>query len=176
MVEIKPFIEHDKIISKVKELASEIASDNEGELHLVTVLKGAKTFADDLIMEILKLKKLKIKNDTITLRSYDATASSGEVKVVKDLDEDIEGKDVIIVEDIVDTGLTSYFLKNYLLKEKKAASVKLAALLDKPSRRKVDIEINYKGFEVPEKFIVGYGLDFNGKYRDLNYMGVLNEN
>ena len=178
MKKIEVLIEHEKIIGKVKELAKKIVDEykDREELYFVTVLIGAKTFADDLIKEILKLKEFRINNNFVRLSSYGSgTESSGQVKVVKDIENNFKDKDLIIIEDIVDTGLTLNFLKNHLLKERKAHSVEVAALLDKPLRRKVDVKIDYLGFTVPGKFIVGYGIDFNEQYRELDYIGVLVE-
>ncbi len=169
------FIRKEKIISKVKELAARIVKDNIDKdiLHLVIVLTGAKTFAADLAREIRKLHPFSIKEHYVKLSSYSGERSTGSIKVKKDIGN-IRGYDVIIVEDIVDTGLTLSFLRKHLL-DKGARSVKIASFLDKPSRRRFPVKIDYAGFTVPDKFIVGYGLDYNEKYRELRYIGVLVE-
>lgn len=176
MQNIPVFIKKEKINKLVKKLAEEIVKNNKDkqELNLITVLIGAKTFAQDLIKEILSIKEFRINNYEVRLSSYKDSKSTGKINIVKDV-EYVENKELIIIEDIVDTGLTLSFFKKYLLEEKKADSVKICSLLSKPSRRKADIDIDYLGAEVPDKFIVGYGLDYNQKYRELPYIGVLNE-
>lgn len=154
----------------VKRIAEEINRDYEGkEIYAIGILKGAMIFYADLVREI----NVPVAFDFMAASSYGKnTTSSGEVKILKDLDFSIEGKHVIIVEDIVDSGLTlSYLLKN--MESRKPASVKLCALLNKPERREVDVNVDYVGFEVPNEFLVGYGLDYAGKYRNLPYIGIL---
>lgn len=157
---------------RIKELGNKIAKDNEGkDLIMVCVLKGAAMFFSDLIKEV----NMPMMIDFISVSSYGKnTESSGVVRFLKDLDIDIEDKDVILVEDIVDTGLTlKYLIEN--LNTRKPNSLKVCSLLDKPSRRKVDVKIDYIGFEVPDEFIVGYGIDYAENYRNLPYVGTLKE-
>lgn len=163
-------LEEEQIRSRVSELASRITADYEGkDPLLVCVLKGAVFFMADLVREIT----IPCEMDFMAVSSYgSATDSSGVVRILKDLDAHIEGRHVIIVEDIVDTGLTlSYLKKN--LNARNPASVEVAALLTKPARRKVDIECRYVGFEVPDRFVVGYGLDYGENYRNLRFIAVL---
>ena len=154
----------------IQNIADEINRDYDGkEICAVCTLKGATLFYADLVRAI----KVPVSFDFIAASSYgNGTTSSGEVKIRKDLDESIEGKHVIIVEDIVDSGRT---LKALLkkLKERNPASIKLCALLDKPEGRAVQLDVDYVGFKVPNEFIVGYGLDYAGKYRNLPYIGIL---
>lgn len=157
---------------RVKQLGRQISKDYEGkELVLVGILKGAAIFLADLVREI----SIPVDYDFVAISSYGAdTRSSGVVRLLKDLDESIESKHVLVVEDIVDTGWTlrlSYIVEN--LRSRKAASVRVCTLLDKPSRRKVDVGIDYYGFIVEDKYVVGYGLDYGGKYRSLPFIGVL---
>ena len=162
----------EEIRSKVKELGKKIESDFQGEdLLVVGILKGACVFVSDLIRNI----NLDVNMDFMSVSSYGkATQSSGTVRILKDLDVDIEGKNVLIVEDIIDTGLT---LKNLFetLKTRNPKSLKLCTLLDKPERRTVDIAVDYVGFVIPDKFIVGYGIDYAEKYRNLPYIGIVGE-
>src|SRR5438105_1494503 len=138
-------------------------------VHLVAVLKGAFMFLADLI----RAMEGPVTCDFIALSSYGSnTSSSGEVRLLKDLDRSLEGRDVIIVEDIVDTGLTLSYLQE-ILRARAPASLRTACLLSKPSRRKVDVDIEYIGFTIDDKFVVGYGLDFDERYRNLPYIGVL---
>ena len=165
-------ITEDQIASRIKELGKQISKDYEGkELVLVAILKGASIFLADLVREI----SIPLSFDFVAISSYGADSrSSGVVRLLKDLDESIENKHVLVVEDIVDTGWTlrlSYIVEN--LRSRKAASVRVCTLLDKPSQRKVDVGVDYYGFTVEDKYVVGYGLDFNGKYRSLPYIGVL---
>ena len=156
--------------ARIAELGAEIARDYAGRKPLlVCVLKGAMVFMADLIRAI----DLPLHLDFIAVSSYGAgTRSTGEVRIVKDLDGAVEGHDLIFVEDILDTGLTlSYLLENF--RSRGAASIRIAALLNKPERRKANIELDYKGFDIPDKFVVGYGLDFDERYRNLPYIGVV---
>lgn len=155
---------------RIRELGVEITRDYEGKNPLVIgILKGATLFMSDLVKRI----EIPVQLDFMAVSSYgQSSESSGVVRIIKDLDQSIEGRDVIIVEDIIDTGLTLVYLKN-LLQQRKAASVKLVSLLDKPDRHKVDIQADYLGFTVPDHFIVGYGLDYAERYRNLPYVGVL---
>jgi len=155
---------------RVRSLGREITRDyRDRSPLLVGVLRGAAVFLSDLIRHI----ELELQVDFIALSSYgSATETSGQVQLVKDLESSIDGEDVILVEDIVDTGLTlNYLVGN--LKSRNPASLRVCALLSKPSRRKVEVHIDYLGFEVPDSFVVGYGLDFDQQYRNLPYIGVL---
>lgn len=161
----------DQIAARVGEMGKQIAADYAGqELILIGILKGACLFLSDLMRAI----DAPLSIEFMAVSSYGkALRSSGEVRIVKDLDVSIEGKNVMVVEDIVDTGLTlSYLLEN--LRSRGAASVKLAALLDKPEPRKSHVPIDYVGFEVPNRFLVGYGLDAAERYRNLPFIAVLN--
>ena len=157
---------------RVAQLGAQISADYAGkELMLVCILKGANIFLADLLRQIT----VPVSYDFVAVSSYGAdTKSSGVVRILKDLDESVESKHVLVVEDIVDTGLTlrlSYLLEN--LRSRRAASVKVCTLLDKPSRRRMDVPVDYYGFKVEDQFVVGYGLDYVGKYRGLPYVGVL---
>ena len=162
---MKVLLARDAIQARVAEMGREIARDYAGrDPHLVCVLKGACTFLTDLARAI----ELPLTLDYIAVSSYGAvTKSSGEVQLVKDLDQSLDGKDVIVVEDIVDTGLTLNYLTN-LLRNRGPKTVKVAALLSKPSRRLVQIHVDYVGFTIEDLFVVGYGLDYNEKYRNLS--------
>lgn len=155
---------------RVKELADAIQSDyRDKELLVIGVLKGANIFMGDLIRKI----ELPIQIDFIAASSYgSSTESSGVVKIVKDLDYSIEGKHVLIVEDIIDSGLTLKYLEENFL-SRKPASLEICTLLDKPERRKANIAVKYVGFEIPDEFIVGYGIDYAEKYRNLPYVATL---
>ncbi|WP_196592691.1 hypoxanthine phosphoribosyltransferase [Pectinatus sottacetonis] len=159
-----------QISIRVKELGKQITKDYAGkEIVTVGILKGAIVFFSDLIREI----KIPVKFDFMAASSYGAsTKTSGTVRILKDIDTDIENKHVIIVEDIIDSGLTLKYLKENF-EHRKAASVKLCAMLNKPDGRRTDIKGDYIGFDVPDEFIVGYGLDYASKYRNLPYIGVL---
>ena len=162
----------EQIISRVKEIGSIITNDYRGkDLLVVGILKGSVMFASELIKNIT----IPCEIDFMAVSSYGkSTETSGIVRILKDLDYGIEGKDILIVEDIIDSGITLDYLLKYL-KARKANSIQIATLLTKPSRRKVDIEVKYCGFEVPDEFLVGYGLDFAEKYRNLPYVGILKE-
>jgi hypoxanthine phosphoribosyltransferase len=162
----------EQIAARVKELGEEISRDYAGkDLMIVGILKGCVVFLSDLIREI----SIPLAFDFVAVSSYGAdTKSSGVVRILKDLDESVESMHVLVVEDIVDTGLTlrlSYLLEN--LRTRRAASVKVCTLLDKPSRRRVDVTVDYRGFTVEDQFVVGYGLDYQSKYRNLPYIGLL---
>lgn len=163
-------VSKDEIREKVKELGKKISNDYEGEeLVLVGVLKGGFVFLADLMREIT----IPVDMDLISVSSYGAaTKSSGVVRIIKDIDINITNKHVLIVEDLVDTGLTLNHLKE-LFKTRGPKSVKICTAFDKPSRRKVNIDIDYEGIVVPDKFIVGYGLDYAGRYRNLPDVCVL---
>jgi hypoxanthine phosphoribosyltransferase len=165
---IQPFITADALRQRIGELAREIRRDAPDDaLHLICVLKGAVLFLSDLIREL----RGPITIDFMALSSYAGTTSSGEVRLIKDLDYGLEGRHVIIVEDIVDTGLTLHYLQE-ILKARNPKSLRTACLLSKPSRRKVDVRVDYVGFTIEDRFVVGYGLDFSEQYRSLPYIGV----
>ena len=160
----------EQLKARVAEIAAQIDNDYAGKAPLlVSVLRGSFVFMADLVRNI----HLPCTVDFMAVSSYGAgTSSSGQVKIIKDLSEHIEGKDVIVVEDILDSGNTlSYLLQ--LLQARKPASVRLCTLLDKPSRRVKDVAVDYSGFSIPDYFVVGYGLDYAEKYRNLPYIGVL---
>jgi hypoxanthine phosphoribosyltransferase len=163
----------DAIQARVSELAAEIERDYpEGEeIHLVGVLKGGFVFMADLI----RAMSPRVTVDFIAVSSYaKSTKSSGEVRLLKDLDSGLEGRHVVIVEDIVDTGLTLTYLQD-ILRARSPKSLRTACLLSKPSRRQVDVTVEYIGFTIEDKFVVGYGLDYAEKYRNLSYIAILGE-
>ena len=161
---MKVLLSHDRIQARIAEMGQEITRDYAGrEPHLVGVLKGAFPFLTDLSRSI----ELPMTLDFIAVSSYGAsTKTSGEVRLIKDLDQGLDGRDLLVVEDIVDTGLTLNYLLN-LLRARGPRSLKVATLLSKPSRRLVEIPVDYVGFTIDDHFVVGYGLDFNEKYRNL---------
>jgi hypoxanthine phosphoribosyltransferase len=161
----------EQIEKRIKEIASEITRDYEGkDIFLIGILKGCFVFLSDLVKNI----KLDTNIDFMMVSSYEGRQSSGIVRILLDLRQPIEGKDVILVEDIVDTGLTvNYLLKT--LKTRKPKSIEVCTLLNKPSCRKVNVTLKYVGFDIPNKFVVGYGLDYNEYYRNLPYIGVLKD-
>lgn len=155
--------------ARVKEVAQQIRADAGAEpILLLGVLKGAFMFMADLMRQI----QGDVTCDFISVSSYVGTTSSGEVQIRKDVDSPLEGRRVIIVEDIVDTGLTLHYLQG-ILQNRHPASLQTACLLSKPSRRKTPVPVDYVGFEIEDKFVVGYGLDFNERYRNLPYIGVV---
>jgi hypoxanthine phosphoribosyltransferase len=160
----------EQIQAKVKELGETLTRDFEGRNPLVIcVLKGAFIFMSDLVKEI----DVPLEIDFMAVSSYgQSTKSSGVVKIIKDLDVSVEGRDVLIVEDIIDSGLTLSYLID-VLERRNAKSVTIVTLFDKPARRTVELEADYKGFTLPDAFVVGYGLDYAEKYRNLPYIGVL---
>jgi hypoxanthine phosphoribosyltransferase len=165
-------IDEETLAARVAELGAEVSADYEGrDLLLIGVLKGAVFFMADLMRHLTVACEV----DFMAISSYgDATDSSGIVRILKDLDINIEGRDVLVVEDIIDSGLTlSYLMRN--LESREPASLEVCALLTKPSRREIDVPVRYVGFEIPNKFVVGYGLDFAERYRNLPYVGVLDE-
>ena len=167
---ISVLIEEEKVDQRIRELGEQISKDYAGkQVHLVSILRGSVFFTCELAKRITVPVSLYF----MSVSSYGMdTESSGVVKVIKDLDDSIRDKDVIVVEDIVDTGRTLNYLLGSL-KAKGPASLKLCAMLDKPDRRVVDVDIDYRGFEIPDKFIVGYGLDYAQKYRNLPYIGII---
>jgi hypoxanthine phosphoribosyltransferase len=167
---IPPFIPQEALQNRVQALAIEIRRDVPDEdLHLICVLKGAVMFLADLVRSMSGGVSI----DFIALSSYGGgTTSSGEVRLIKDLDYGLEGRNVIIVEDIVDTGLTLNYLQ-LVLRARNPKSLRTACLLSKPSRRKIDVKVDYIGFTIEDRFVVGYGLDYSEQYRHLPYIGVL---
>lgn len=163
-------IPENQIQKKVEQLGEQISRDYQGkELFCIGVLRGAIIFLADLARFI----KVPMVIDFISISSYGiSTESSGVVRILKDLDENIENKDVLIVEDIIDTGLTLDYLLR-MLRSRKPASLKVCTLLNKKDRKKIDVPIDYCGFDIPDKFVVGYGLDYNGLYRNIPYILVL---
>ncbi|MGC8970846.1 MAG: hypoxanthine phosphoribosyltransferase [bacterium] len=170
MSNIKVLYTEEEIQNRVKELGEEITKAYAGKTpHLVCILRGAVIFLSDLIRHI----DLPLTIDFMAVSSYGkGTKSSGIVKIIKDLDETIENKNVLIVEDIIDTGLTLEHLTK-IFKARNPKDLKVCVLLDKEARRIVNIDIDFVGFKVPDKFIVGYGLDYNGLYRNLPFLGIL---
>ncbi|MGQ9523353.1 MAG: hypoxanthine phosphoribosyltransferase [Armatimonadota bacterium] len=162
----------EQISVRVRELAAQISHDYAGrEPVLVGILRGAVVFLADLMREMTISATI----DFMAISSYgDASTSSGEVRLLKDLDESIEGKDVLVVEDIVDSGRTLQFLLN-TLEVRRPRSLKVCTLLDKPSRRVVDLSADYVGFQIPDLFVIGYGLDWAGRFRNLPYIAALTE-
>lgn len=165
-------ISEEEVCARIQSMAEKISSDYAGKtIHLIGVLKGSIFFMCELARRIT----IPVTMDFMSVTSYgNGTSSSGVVKLIKDLDESIEGRDVVLVEDIMDSGRTlSYLVK--ILKERKPASFKIVTMLDKPERRVVDIEPDMTGFQIPDRFVVGYGLDCAQKYRNLPYIGVIEE-
>jgi len=160
----------EEIQGRVKELGTRIEDDYRGkELLIIAVLKGANMFLSDLIRHI----DLPMEVDFMAASSYgNTTESSGVVRILKDLDYPIEGKHVLLIEDLIDTGLTLHYLAENL-KSRGPSSFRICTLLDKPERRKIDIEVHYKGFDIPDEFIVGYGIDYSQRYRNLPYVATL---
>ena len=167
---ISVLISEEEVDKKVREIAEQISADYAGKsIHLICILKGSVMFA----CELAKRLTVPVTLDFMSVSSYGAgTTSSGVVRIVKDLDEPLEGKDVLIVEDIVDTGRTLAHLIE-VLKTRKPESVRLCTLLDKPDRRVAEVDVEYTCFQIPDKFVVGYGLDYDQKYRNLPFVGVL---
>ena len=166
----KVLFSKEQLAKRIKELAEQLDKDYAGKTPLmVAILKGSVMFFTDLIREMT----LPLEIDFMSISSYGSgVKSSGEVKMIKDLDNKIEGKDVIIVEDIVDSGYTMKYL-THLLEARNPSSIKICALLDKPSRRETDVAVDYKGFEVGNEFVVGYGLDYAARYRNIPFIGIL---
>jgi hypoxanthine phosphoribosyltransferase len=170
---IKEVLLSEETLSKrIKELGEEITNDyKDKDLVVIGILKGAVIFMSELVKNI----KMPITIDFMAVSSYGkSTISTGEVRIIKDLDFSVEGKDLLIVEDIIDTGLTLNYLSE-LLKKRGANSVKVCTLLDKPDRRTIGVNVDYLGFEIPDEFVVGYGLDYAEQYRNLPFVGTLKE-
>lgn len=167
---IEEMISEQKLEARVDELAKQINIDYAGrELHLIIILKGSVFFA----VSLAKKLTVPVTMDFMTVTSYgDGMVSAGEITVKKELDEEIAGKDVLIVEDIIDSGRTLYYLKRLLL-ARHPESLKIITLLDKPECRTMEIEADYCGFEIPNRFVVGYGLDYAQKHRNLSYIGTI---
>ena len=162
-------INETRIEKRLDEMAKEINKDYEGkEIVLVGILKGSVVF----MVELAKRLKPKVQFEFMEVSSYEGIESTGKVKIVKDIKDSIEGKDVLIVEDIIDTGITLTFLKEYL-QLKNPKSLKIATLLSKPSRRIKELAVDYIGFRIEDKFVEGYGLDYNQNYRNLPYIGYV---
>ena len=167
---ISVLIPEEEVDRRVREVAAKISEDYAGKsIHLICILKGSVMFA----CELAKRLTVPVTLDFMSVSSYGSgTTSSGIVRIVKDLDEPLEGKEVLIVEDIVDTGRTLAHLIE-VMKTRRPASVKLCTLLDKPDRRVTPVDVEYTCFQIPDKFVVGYGLDYDQKYRNLPYVGVV---
>lgn len=167
---IRELISEEEVDKRIRELGEEISRDYaRKQIHLICVLKGGVFF----MCELAKRITVPVSMDFMCVGSYgDGTKSSGVVRIAKDLDEAIEGKEVLIVEDIIDSGNTLYYLMD-VLQKRKPASLRLCTLLDKPERRVKDVKVDYTGFEIPDEFIVGYGLDYAQKYRNLPYIGIV---
>ena len=169
MGELKVLISEEEVDKRVQEIAKQIESEYKGKIiTLICILKGSVFFTVNLAKHIDQDVRLEF----IRVSSYDGEESTGEIKMKLDLKDSIPGKDVRVVEDIIDTGRTLSYLLEYL-KMKSPNSIKLCTLLDKPDRRVVDVNVDYVGFQIPDKFVVGYGLDANEKYRNLPYIGVI---
>ncbi len=167
----KVLISEKEIVDRCRELGAQISKDYEGKQPMIIgLLKGSVPF----MAELIKYITVECEIDFMAVSSYSGTESMGDVKIVKDLDHSIKGMDVLVVEDIVDTGKTLKKVKD-LLYSKEANDVKIVSLLDKPDRRIVEIDAEYVGFKIPNEFVIGFGLDFNQKYRNLPYVGVLKE-
>lgn len=167
---IEALISRTEVEKKIKELAKKIEREyRDKDLICVGLLKGSVIFLSDLIKEI----DIPLQIDFMNVSSYgNETTTSGNVKILKDTDLDVNGRDVLIIEDIIDTGITLEYVLA-MFKAKGVASVKVCTLLSKPERRKVDVFVDYIGFEIPDKFVVGYGLDYAQKYRNLPYIGTV---
>ena len=169
MEEINILINKSKLEKRIEEMGKQIAKDYEGkELVLVGILKGSVIFMAELAKNI----KNSVALDFMDVSSYEGTESTGKIKINKDIRDTIEGKDVIIVEDIIDTGRTLTYVKEYLA-QKNPNSIKIATMLSKPSRRVLELKVDYIGFAIDDKFVVGYGLDYNEQYRNLPYIGYI---
>jgi len=167
---IKVLLTEEEVDAKIREIGEQISRDYAGrEVHLVCVLKGGSFF----MCELAKRITVPVSMDFMSVSSYGSqTKSSGVVRIVKDLDEPLKGKDVIIIEDIVDSGRTLSYLME-MLRDRDPKSLALCTLLDKPERRVVDVRVDYTGFQIPDKFVVGYGLDYDQRYRNLPYIGIV---
>ena len=167
---IRVLVSEEDVDRRIEELGKQISEDYAGkQVHLICVLKGGVFF----LCELAKRITIPVSLDFMSVGSYgDETQSSGIVKITKDLDESLEGKEVLVVDDIIDSGNTLYYLLD-VLKKRGPKSMRLCTLLDKPDRREKDVKVDYVGFEIPDEFVVGYGLDYAQKYRNLPYIGVV---
>lgn len=167
---IRVLLSEEEVDKRIAEIAAKISEDYNGErVHMICVLKGGVFFT----CELAKRLTIPVSMDFMSVSSYGAdTKSSGVVKIIKDLDEGIEGKNVLVVEDIIDSGRTLSYLLEYL-RNRNPKSLKLCTLLDKPERRVVEVNVDYTCFDIPDEFVVGYGLDYAQKYRNLPYIGVV---
>lgn len=167
---IRVLLSEEEVDKRIAEIAAKISEDYNGEqVHMICVLKGGVFFT----CELAKRLTIPVSMDFMSVSSYGAdTKSSGVVKIIKDLDEGIEGKNVLVVEDIIDSGRTLSYLLEYL-RNRNPKSMKLCTLLDKPERRVVEVDVDYTCFDIPDEFVVGYGLDYAQKYRNLPYIGVV---
>ena len=170
--EVKVLISEEEVGKKIREIGEQISADYAGkELHVICILKGGVFFMCELVKHIT----VPVTHDFMSVSSYgDGTESSGRIKIIKDLDDSIEGKDVLIVEDIIDSGRTLHHLMQ-LLHARNPKSVRLCTLLDKPDRRVIEVPVDYTGFSIPDLVVVGYGLDYAQHYRNLPYIGVIEE-
>lgn len=167
---IRVLLSEEEVDKRIQEIGEQISRDYAGkQVHLVCVLKGGSFF----MCELAKRISVPVSLDFMSVSSYGSdTKSSGVVKIVKDLDESLKDKDVLVVEDIVDSGRTLSYLME-MLRDRKPASLSLCTLLDKPDRRVIDVKVDYTGFQIPDEFVVGYGLDYDQKYRNLPYIGIV---
>ncbi|MBQ9768376.1 MAG: hypoxanthine phosphoribosyltransferase [Lachnospiraceae bacterium] len=170
--EVNVLSSEEDVMKRISEIGAKISEDYAGkELHVICILKGGVFFMCELVKHIT----VPVTHDFMSVSSYgDGTESSGRVKIVKDLDDSIEGKEVLIVEDIIDSGRTLHHLMQ-LLHARNPKSVRLCTLLDKPDRRVIEVPVDYTGFSIPDLFVVGYGLDYAQHYRNLPYIGVIEE-
>lgn len=169
MEEINVLINKAKLEKRIEELGKQIQKDYEGkDIVFIGILKGSVIFMSELCKNV----KNNVQLDFIEASSYEGTESTGNVRIHKDIQNSIEGKDVIIVEDIIDTGRTLTYVREYL-KQKNPNSIKIVTMLSKPSRRVLELNVDYIGFAIEDKFVVGYGLDYNEKYRNLPYIGYM---
>ena len=167
---VSVLISKEDVEKRIREMAEQISRDYEGEsIHLVCILRGSIFFT----CELAKYITVPVTIDFMSVSSYgDGTESSGRIKIMKDLDDSIQGKNVLVIEDIIDSGRTLSHLLSFL-KVREPKSLKLCTLLDKPERRVVDVQVDYTGFEIPDEFVVGYGLDYAQKHRNLPFIGVV---
>lgn len=166
-------ISREDIDKKIKELAKQISRDYKNkDIFAITVLEGAKIFSEELRKE-LKALNASVENTFVKLSSYaNSTESAGKIKIVRGLEKGVKGKEVLVIEDIIDTGLTLHFFKDYLFKQG-AKSVRICVLTDKPARRKINVKLDYVGFTIPDKFIVGFGIDCKEQHRELPYIAYV---